>query len=254
MKKFYNKSSELITEDVNYPNPNYISALDIIKSYLNGYRNASIDLESKLDSNAIKEVLHKNIDCTFDNINNYHLTAHLNDSENRSKIDLTFDLHKIYDINMTYSSYDKNIYTEEDIKTFADTIMPDIINYVTLFIEIKDKYDKSHQGMNSVNSIFFLYLVDNEAIVFSGGYSHMDVMLDENGQLDIDSTYMELFRDPEYQGFEQRLLSNIFFNIEDVPDFLRPELYEKRKNELENTSIAPVESKGISKVRTWFKK
>ena len=229
MKKIYKKLNDLAFDDINYPNENYISAWDIVNVYLKGLNNSQKDLIESSSSDIFKKTLGKDIDCTLEYSNEKKLKVTIHDNEEEKEVLFYFDCLKSNNIYLTDAIYDQDYYRIGDLEMLKGIVFPEVKKYVDKYELVFKTYDQSHGGMTSVNSNFYIYLVDNEVIIFPGNYSHMICTMDENAEVNIDCKNMEIISKLGLTGLEEQILKNVYFNIEDAPIFLREDLYNRRQ-------------------------
>ena len=255
MKKFYNRLEDLLNEEIKYPNENYVSAYTIIDTYLKGYKNILQSLE-KYD---ITELLNKRLNDDLHGYLSYSedksIIADIYNNKDAKILSLKYTCRKHIDPKLDYVITNVEDYKEGDIELFNNILSDEIKNYSDKYRKFDVDYDGTHKGMLSVNSIFFLYFVDSEIIIFPSKFNYMDVTINTDDTLSIDYKNMDLSVQTTLTGNEEKLLKNVYFNIEDAPDFLQEDLRAKRQEELSNMDfIVPENHNPLKRVRNWLKK
>ena len=250
MKKYYKKINDLVNEEVSYPNPNYISAWDIITVYLTKYRECFDDVNKLSRSDSIKKALNKDIDCEFKYINKNRVDAYLDNST----LTISFDTHKTDNIKVISYGSSNYEYTEGDIEMYKGIVANDLVKYYQKCYELNNVFDRSHDDLLSVNCPYYLLLVDKEALLFVGPADYIDMMLDDNKELDINCKGISAANREAVKDKLEILLKNVYFNIEDAPIFLRDDLYAIRNKELQENPYIKEDNNVMKRVRNVFKK
>ena len=254
MKKCYTKIPDLIKEDIKYTDENYTSGLDAIKVYLTGYHKCLEQLNNYKESENIKRVFGKEYSCKY-SFNGKYIVANIINNKTNEKINMEFEYTKMGEVKyISQSLFSTHKLSEEDINKYCSTILPEVNEYGLNCVSLMRAYDCSHSAMYSVNSKFSIYFVDDEAIVFPGNYSYFSITLDENKELNIDCHSTDVLAKLGLEGSEEKLLSNVYFNIDEAPLFIRDELYRLRKEHLENDDDLINDKQTLKRKFNWKRK
>ena len=186
MKKCYTKITDLIKDDIKYTDENYISGLDAIKVYLNGYDKCLEQLNNYKKSENIKRVFGSEYVCKY-SFNGKYIVSNIVNTKTNEKVSMEFEYTKLGEVKyLSNSLFSTTNLGKEDIEKYCSTITPEVNEYGLNCVSLLRAYDCSHNAMYSVNSKFSIYFVDNEAIVFPGNYSYFSITLDQNKELNID--------------------------------------------------------------------
>ena len=254
MKKYYNKPNELLTGNISYEDESIISANDIVNTYLIGYKN---EVENR-NIYSITDILHhylgENLSGNLEWNDKKQTIAIIKDENENIILTLVFACNKPENPELIDVIDETNSYRLGDIELFKGVLTSYIKSYARNNIDTDKKYDRAHNGLYAVNCNFYLYLVANEAILFPGNVSYMDMTLTEEGLIKYDCKNMD---SKEYFGIignEEKLLKNVYFNITDAPAFIQEELYRIRKKEVTELKNNNIKNGSFSRIRKMLKK
>ena len=254
MKKFYSKIDILLNDDIAYQEDNYISAYSIIETYFKSFKEELKQISNYDITYVLQNALNDNLNgtLTYDQ-NDRSVTANVL-KEDYNLISLKYDCRKPDEAKISYIITNTGNYKEGDIEMFDGILKNEVKEYAKKAQKFNRDFDSSHKGMSSINSFFYLYFVDDEIIIFPSKFNYIDVTLNDNDAINIDYKNMDKTIQSVIDGNEEKLLKNIYFDINDAPDFLKEELKSKRKEELSSFNIIPTNNiKKRQRKKNWFK-
>ena len=249
MKKRYTKISDLVKEDIKYKDENLISALDIVNVYLKGFDNCLFNLKTYRESKNIKKEFGDNFNATY-YYDGKNIVVNVINMSTKDNISLEYQYTTLGDIKLVNYNNPTNI----NIEQINTCILPELREFCVQYVSLMKSYDCSHNAMYSVNTKFSLYLVDNEVIIFPGNYSYFSISLNEEKELNIDCRNTDILVKMGLIGYQEKILGNVYYKIEDAPLFIRDELYRLRRDNLEKEGMIPKNNQVLKRKINWLKK
>ena len=159
----------------------------------------------------------------------------MDNKSNKVLATLKCDYNKLGEVKLLNVSSSNSIDSRVVDEYYNNFLINEIKEYGVQYVSLMRNYDCSHNAIYSTNSKFSLYLVDNEAILFID-CSYFSVTLNDDKELVINTHNAGPVNKLGLEQSKEKILKNVYFNIDDAPLFIRDELYRFRLQQLENNS------------------